>query len=78
MTDLRVRSIMTPRREVVWVDADASDDARMAVIRDNRHGLTLVARGKLDVLLGVVRKQDLLDAHLHGEPMDPSPCCASR
>lgn len=71
MTDLRVRSIMTPRRDVVWVDAEADDDARMAVIRDNRHGLTLVARGKLDVLLGVVRKQDLLDAHLHGQPMDP-------
>lgn len=71
MTDLPVRAIMTPRREVVWVDADAADDARMAVIRDNRHALTLVARGKLNVLLGIVRKQDLLDAHLHGRPMDP-------
>ncbi|WP_375383055.1 hemolysin family protein [uncultured Sphingomonas sp.] len=71
MTDVRVRAIMTPRRDLVWIDADADDEARMAILRDNRHALTLVARGKLDALLGVVRKQDLLDAHLKGSAMDP-------
>ena len=71
MTDVRVRAIMTPRRDLVWIDADADADVRMATLRDNRHALTLVARGKLDALLGVVRKQDLLDAHLKGDAMDP-------
>ncbi len=71
MTDLHVRAIMTPRRDLVWIDADADDEARMAILRDTRHALTLVARGKLDALLGVVRKQDLLDAHLKGRAMDP-------
>ena len=71
MTELQVCSIMTPRHELVWVDADGAEADRMATIRQNRHALTLVARGKLDTLLGVVRKQDLLDAHLDGETLDP-------
>ena len=71
MTTLKVRAIMTPRRQVVWTDADADEQARLHAIRDNKHALTLVARGKLDMLLGVVRKQDMLDAHLHGRAIDP-------
>ena len=71
MTALRVCSIMTPRHKIMWLDADAPEAERMATIRQNRHALTLVARGKLDTLLGVVRKQDLLDAYLDDQPLDP-------
>ena len=71
MTALPVRAIMTPRRALAWIDADKDGDERLAAVRESRHSLLLVARGELDALLGVVRKQDLLDAHLAGEPIDP-------
>lgn len=71
MTGLKVTAIMTPRREVYRIDADAEPDARMAAVRGNRHGMALPCRGRMDTLLGVIRKQDLLDVHLDGPPLDP-------
>lgn len=71
MTDLRVAAIMTARREIVWVDADADLAVQLAALRQNRHEMALVCRGKLDTVVGVVRKQDLLDAHLDGQPLEP-------
>lgn len=71
MADLAVRSIMTPRRKVWWIDADAALDARLVTLRDSHHGISLVSRGRLDAVIGVVRKQDVLDAHLAGRSIDP-------
>lgn len=71
MTELKVGSIMTPRREVYWVDADDDLAAQMTAVRGNKHEMALLCRGRLDTILGVVRKQDLLDAHLDGRPLDP-------
>lgn len=71
MTELKVTSIMTPRREVYWIDADTDPAAQMAALRGNRHEMALLCRGRMDTVLGVVRKQDLLDAHLDGQPLDP-------
>ncbi len=70
MTTLKVTSIMTPRREVYWIDADADRHAQMAAVRANKHEMALLCRGHMDVVVGVVRKQDLLDAHLDGRPLD--------
>ncbi len=71
LSEFRVRSIMTPRRKVVWVNTEDDLHAQMATVRGNKHEMAIVARGKLDTLLGVVRKQDLLDAHLDGRTLDP-------
>lgn len=71
MTDLRVAAIMTPRRKIVWLDAETDLATQMTALRENRHEMTLLCRGKLDTVVGVVRKQDLLDAHLDGRPLEP-------
>ena len=71
MADLAVRSIMTPRGKVWWIDADTTLDARLASLRDSGHEMSVVSRGRLDAVLGVVRKQDVLDAHLSGRSTDP-------
>lgn len=61
-----LRSIMTPRSEVSWVDATASLDDMRQQLLDTPHSLFPVCRGELDELIGVVRAKELLVALDHG------------
>ncbi len=67
MGERRVRAIMTPRHDVYWIDADGTPDALLRGVRQSRHEQVVVARGTLDKVVGVLRKQDLLDLHLDGK-----------
>ena len=67
----RVGSIMTPRPEVDWIDADDSRDDMLRTIRSCRHEQVLVGRGSIDQPLGMVLKADLLDLALDGHALDP-------
>lgn len=55
-----VRSIMTPRTEIVWVDPDEESSVLLGEARESPHHWMLVARGDLDELVGVVSSRDLL------------------
>lgn len=70
LEDRRVRSMLTPRREVHWIDADASWEKIRADLIDASHSRLPVARGELDELIGVVHVHALLDRCLLGEPID--------
>lgn len=63
----RVRAIMTPRHDIYWIDADGTSEALLHGVRHSRHEQVVVARGTLDKVVGVLRKQDLLDLHLDGK-----------
>jgi putative hemolysin len=67
MGERRIRTIMTPRHDIYWVDANGSAEAMLKGIRGSRHEQIVVARGTLDQVVGVLRKQDLLDLHLDGK-----------
>jgi putative hemolysin len=67
----RVRAIMTPRHDVYWVNADGTPDSMLRAMRQSRHEQVVVARGTLDKVVGVLRKQDLLDLHLDGKLPPP-------
>lgn len=67
MGERRVRAIMTLCHDIYWIDADATPDAMLRGIRQSRHEQVVVARGTLDKVLGVLRKQDLIDLHLDGK-----------
>ena len=67
MGNRRVRSIMTPRHDVDWVDANGGTEAILRGVRHGRHEQIVVARGTLDDVVGILRKQDLLDMHLDGK-----------
>jgi CBS domain containing-hemolysin-like protein len=69
--DRRIADIMTPRREIHWIDADDSPEAMMKTIRECRHEQLLVGRGGIDEPLGMILKKDLLDQILDGKPLDP-------
>jgi CBS domain containing-hemolysin-like protein len=61
-----IRSIMTPRGDISWVDATRPlDEIRMQLL-DTPHSLFPICRGELDEVIGVVRAKELLVALEHG------------
>jgi len=69
--DRRIAEIMTPRRELDWIDADDPREEILKTIREARHEQLLVGRGGIDDPIGLVVKQDLLDQALDGKTIDP-------
>jgi len=67
----RIGDIMTPRRDLEWIDLEDDGDSILRTIRECRHEQILVGRGNIDDPLGVVFKQHLLDQVLDGNPIDP-------
>ncbi|MBB3227234.1 CBS domain containing-hemolysin-like protein [Luteibacter sp. Sphag1AF] len=55
-----VRSIMTPRTEIFWMDPDDSFDTLLRESRESSHHWMPLARGDLDELIGVASSRDLL------------------
>lgn len=58
LDDTPVRELMTPRPQVVWLDADASHEKHREVIVESRHSWFPVARGDLDGILGIASAKD--------------------
>jgi CBS domain containing-hemolysin-like protein len=67
----RISDFMTPRPEVEWIDADASREEILRKVRECRHEQIVVSQGTVDDVIGVVRKQDILDQALDSKPLDP-------
>ncbi|MBB4201078.1 hemolysin [Rhodoblastus sphagnicola] len=66
-----ITNIMTPRRDVDWIDADDSQEEMLGVIRQCRHEQLVVGRGDIDEPIGMILKKDLLDQFLDGRPVNP-------
>ena len=62
-----LRSIMTPRGEISWVDANLSTDEIRQQLLSSPHSLFPVCRGELDEIIGIVRAKELLVALDAGE-----------
>ena len=69
MGERRIRTIMTARHDIYWIDANEPPDAMLRRVRGSRHEQVVVADGTLDKVVGVLRKQDLLDLHLDGKAL---------
>jgi len=68
--DAKVKALMTPRPEVVWLDLDDPAEEARRVVATRGHSRFPVARGELDHVLGVVYVKDLLADGLDGQPFD--------
>lgn len=68
--DQRVRTLMTPRREIAWLDLNASVDEHRRIIAESGYSRFPVARGDLDHIEGVVRAKDLLAQLLYDGRFD--------
>lgn len=62
-----LRSIMTPRTEISWVDCERSPAEIRHQLLDTPHSLFPICRHSLDDVIGVVRAKDLLVALENGE-----------
>ena len=70
LADSPVRTIMTPRPHVQWVDLSGPREQVLSGIRSCPHAQLLVCRGSIDEVIGIVRKQDLADNFLDGQSPD--------
>ncbi len=69
VSDRSITSLMTPRSDLVWLDANAGSDAYQAVVRTNRHSIYPVCEGSIDRMVGVVSIKDL---YVSGDAATPS------
>jgi putative hemolysin len=70
LADRKVGSIMIPRQDIIWLDIDEPPDVLWQQAKDSGHARFLVAREKLDNLLGMITLADLSEA-LHRGRLDP-------
>jgi putative hemolysin len=70
LADRPVRTIMTRRRDVVWLDVRDNDETVRRKIADNGYSRLLVCDKTLDNCLGYVRARELVDRLLEHTPLD--------
>lgn len=74
LADRPVRSVMTPRRDVVWLDVTAPPDRiRQQILASNRSRYPL-GHGTLDALLGVAHAHHILGDLDRRQAIDASTC----
>lgn len=55
-----IRSLMTPRNEITWVDTQESFDEIRQLLRETPHSFLPVCNGHIDQIVGVAKSKDLL------------------
>lgn len=55
-----IRSLMTPRNEITWVNTEDSAENIRQLLRDTPHSFLPVCNGQLDHIIGVAKSKDLL------------------
>ncbi len=69
LSDRTVRTIMTPRIDMVWLGAEDSADENRTTIRASGYSRFPVAIGDLEQILGIVHAKDILNACFDGHPL---------
>jgi putative hemolysin len=70
LADRKVGSIMIPRQDVIWLDIEEPVQELWQQAKSSGHARFLVARDKLDNLLGMITLADLSEA-VHRGALDP-------
>jgi putative hemolysin len=68
--DRPIRSMMTPRTEIAWLDLEEPLEASLKEVLESTHSRFPVARGNLDNCVGTIRIRTLLTAVVESEPVD--------
>ena len=69
LAERSIRTIMTPRAEMEWIDVNDSPDEIRALLQRAPHSLFPVCDGELDEIIGVVKARDLLFALNEGQSL---------
>lgn len=78
LADRPVRSIMSPRNEIEWLDLDEDEAELDAAIRELSHSRVIVARRQVDEFIGVALVRDLLLDIGDKKPVDWDKIVSSR
>jgi putative hemolysin len=70
LDDQSLRSVMTPRGEIVYIDLNDSIDTNRQKLLGSTHSRFLICRGGLGEVVGILRAKSVLDASLEGKPFD--------
>jgi putative hemolysin len=70
LPDRNLRSIMTPRPEVVWLDLDDTPNKILDTISKSGHSRFPVARGDIDQVAGIVQTKDVLSGFARSGAID--------
>ncbi len=70
LADRSVRGLMTPRRDVYWIDINESPEDIRRTILESRHSRMPVLDGTDESVLGVIAIKDVLDRLLANKPID--------
>lgn len=68
--DLHVAHLMTPRRDLVWIDVNDAPQRQREVMAHHRFMRYLVCDGEIDQVVGMVEVKVLWPRALAGEPYD--------
>jgi putative hemolysin len=60
--DTRVREVMTPRTDIVWIDVAASLTVLFDLFVESKYSRIPVVRGSIDTVVGIVNVKDALQA----------------
>lgn len=66
LAERSIRTIMTPRSEMAWIDINDSSDEIRTLLQREPHSLFPICDGDLDEVIGVVKARDLLFASTKG------------
>ncbi len=69
LAERSIRTIMTPRAEMEWIDVNDSPDEIRALLQRAPHSLFPVCDGELDEIIGVVKARDLLFSLNEGQSL---------
>lgn len=70
LNDRRASSLMTPRTEIVWLKADASDEEIRRVIAEDPHSNYPIGQESLDNVVGILSAKDCLAKSIAGLPVE--------
>lgn len=69
LAERSIRTVMTPRADIAWLDVADSPEQVMAELMASSHSQVPVCEGELDNLLGVVRAKDLVAGLKEGKSL---------
>jgi putative hemolysin len=70
MDDQSIRSVMTPRGDIVYFDLNDSFETNRQKLLRSVHTRFLICKGGLGEVVGMLRTKSVLDALLEGKPFD--------
>jgi putative hemolysin len=68
--DRRIKTLMTPKFEITWLDIDAPVEELEHLVRESNHSRFPVARESFDSCLGILRGKHFLSARLSGQEVN--------